>query len=188
MIERSYLWIDGPPQSGKTTFVERLLPSCRNELVLAARVVPAKTKKQAGPAKPTPETKRYETAGAIGSMLFRFAPGDPDAFWATDLVENYSTAIVFEGEPGDFVSPDLVVYVTRPLAEGQELLVKGPPGMRQADRENMAFMERVLSGVTRPGSPLSMNFRGSCPASGSSRAAAVGRSTPSTRASPPPPS
>lgn len=142
MIERAYIFVDGPPKSGKTTFVEHVLRAYRNELLLAARFVPAKKPKDAGPAKGNAETTRYQKAGAIGTMLFR-VPAEPDLFWTSDLVENYSRGIVVEGEVvEDILSPDLVVYVIRPLPES--LLVKGPRGPRQVDRESMDLMERVI--------------------------------------------
>jgi hypothetical protein len=146
MIEREYVWIDGPPASGKTTFIERLIVATRNELVLAARFVPAKTPKQSGPAKGNDETKRYADAGAIGTMLFRVpSQPDPDAFWSSEFIENYSRAIIIEGAVvEEILSPSLVVCVMCPLPEGESLLVKGARAPRRIDRDSMAITEQVL--------------------------------------------
>lgn len=143
MIERAYVWIDGPPGAGKTTLVERVIKGCR-EPVLAVRVVTASSKRQVGRARPTPETARFDAAGAVGSAVYRHAPGDPDAFWDSGVTECFSTAVVLEGAPADFVRPDLLVHVMRPLPEGRSLLTRGAPGPRQVDRERAALLEQFL--------------------------------------------
>lgn len=149
MIERAYIQIDGPPKGGKTTLVEHVLKTCKNELLLATRFLPAKRPKDAGPAKGNDETKRYQDAGAIGAMVFRVTanagPEDFESFWSSELIENYSRGIVIEGAVSEeVVAPDLVVFVIRPLSEGEALLVKGARAPRQIDREGMEIMERVL--------------------------------------------
>lgn len=127
MIERAYVQIDGPPKSGKTTFVELVLKACKNEVLLATRFLPGKKPKQAGPAKGNEETKRYQKAGAIGVMAFNIpanaGPEDFESFWSSELIENYSRGILVEGlVVEEIVVPDLVVFVMRPLPDGQPLL------------------------------------------------------------------
>jgi hypothetical protein len=54
---------------------------------------------------------------------FRFAPDvDDQAFWSTRFIDEFSKAIVIEGDLPDGVHPDLAVYVARPLPPGEPLV------------------------------------------------------------------
>lgn len=148
MIERAYLQVSGPPQAGKTTFIERLLAACRGELLLATRFLSVRKAKDGGPSKGNDETKRYEEAGAIGTMLFRVPPEpDPDAFWSSEFTENYSRGIVIEGEVvEDVVAPDVVVFVLRPLPDGPQLLEQKEV---DAGRASIGFVKAMEALVAR---------------------------------------
>ena len=72
-----------------------------------------------------PELRRYREAGTIRAALLTF-PGDADlsdSFFTTDLMMDYSQAVVLEGDsPLRFV--DLRVFVASLPAEGHRLFVR----------------------------------------------------------------
>ena len=127
MIERPYVWVDGPEGAGKTTLVERFLASSRGRLVMAARMIPAGTRAKLGEVRAgNDETRRYEAAGASHTLLTRYDPDldrvDNDPFWTTDFISDYSEAILFEGPLRTDFAPQLVVAVVPPLLEGVPLI------------------------------------------------------------------
>lgn len=128
--ERVYIWVDGPARAGKTTLVKRLLESNRSRDLMAARFQET-TSVRAPLEDPrgNVETEAYAAAGATNTLLYRFRPRQRDragqAFWDTLFIEDYSQGIVFEGKLHPDLHPDLVVYVTRPLAPGDSLLAQG---------------------------------------------------------------
>src|ERR1019366_6984873 len=69
------------------------------------------------------ELGRYRKAGASGVARYRFAGDDEDrdSFFSTDFMNDYSQAVLIEGDcPLEHV--DLVVFVAPPLATGTPLL------------------------------------------------------------------
>ncbi len=101
MIERAFVHVGGPPGSGKTTFIEAMLAGV-DALTLAARCMRDDTLTQAreGAPRTHPELRRYRQAGAASAAVYTF-PGQQsgtDDFFMTNLMMNYSQAIVLEGE------------------------------------------------------------------------------------------
>ena len=125
MRERAFVHVAGPPGSGKTTFIEAMLGVVEGPL-LAARCIRDDALRQARElaTKNHPELRRYKQAGAWDAALFAF-PGNligSDVFFVSELMMNYSTAVVLEGDnPVGFV--DLVVFVAPPPQPGEELFV-----------------------------------------------------------------
>ena len=127
MIDRAYIWVDGPTGVGKTTLVERSLQSNRSRLVMAARFVETDQVKQPSEDRPSDgDPDRYERAGAFHSMRYRYPPGEQGRaagdFFHTRFIEQYSEGIIFEGRRLPGMEADLFLFVTRPLPEGEELV------------------------------------------------------------------
>lgn len=126
MIERAFVHVGGPPGSGKTTFVEAMLAGA-DALTLAARCLRDDTLAQAreGVPRTHSELRRYRQAGAAGAAVLTF-PGKQsgtDDFFMTNLMTNYSQAVVLEGEsPLDYV--DLRVFVATAPARTEQLFVR----------------------------------------------------------------
>jgi hypothetical protein len=146
VIERALIHVAGPERSGKTAFIEAMLTSS-DGLVIAARCVRDDTLRQFRETTPGshPELRRYRGAGAIGAALLTF-PGDADlsdSFFTTDLMMDYSQAVVLEGDsPLRFV--DLRVFVAPPPAEGHQLFVRCTHERGRHARESTAALEQLL--------------------------------------------
>ena len=101
MRTRAAVHVAGPPQSGKTSLVEAMLCSV-DESILAARCIRDDSLRRPRESAPRadPELRRYRHAGAAGAGLFKF-PGDAsavDEFFSTELMTDYSEAVVLEGD------------------------------------------------------------------------------------------
>ncbi|MDA8070537.1 MAG: hypothetical protein M0Z82_02815 [Actinomycetota bacterium] len=126
MIERAFVQVGGPPGSGKTTFIEAMLAGA-GTLTLAARCLRDDTLAQARESAPRthPELRRYRQAGAADTALYTF-PGQQsgtDDFFMTNLMTDYSQAVVLEGDsPLDYV--DLRVFVAPAPARTEQLFVR----------------------------------------------------------------
>ena len=124
MRQRAFIHVAGSAGAGKTAFVEALLRSLGDE-VICVRAVADSTLRSPRETRPKshPELRRYRQAGASAVALYRFSPTEvtaTDAFFMTDIMEDYSTAVVIEGDcPLGFI--DLTVFVARPLPEGGSL-------------------------------------------------------------------
>jgi hypothetical protein len=92
-----------------------------------------------------PELQRYRKAGAEGAAVFSF-PGDEldsDAFYMSDLMQDYSHAVVLEGDnPLGFA--DLRVFVVPALPRGRRLLVRRKRDHAAAARREADALERLL--------------------------------------------
>lgn len=146
MRERALIHVGGPKGAGKTTFVEQILGGA-SEWVLAARCVRDDSLRKARESAPRshPELRRYREAGASGAAIFTFPEGDigSDAFFLTHLMEDYSQAVVLEGDsPLTFV--DLAVFVAPPLRQGESLLVRRQRDRAREERAKADAMERLL--------------------------------------------
>lgn len=146
MIDRAYIHVTGPEGSGKTTLVEAILgvfdgPAitvrCRRDDDLDESV-------ESAPARDA-ELRRYREAGASAAARFEFPAEqeDGDGFFCSDVMSDYSKAVLIEGEcPVDYV--DLEVFVAPPLSGGSALL-------RQTKRRSPAVaasaLEEILLGV-----------------------------------------
>ena len=95
-----------------------------------------------------PELRRYREAGADGVALFAF-PGAPtvtDDFFTTDLMVEYSRAVVLEGDsPLSYV--DLSVFIA-PTPNGRGRLFVRRSAPRSSRREQIADLERLLEAPT----------------------------------------
>jgi len=146
VIERAVIHVGGPAGSGKTTFIEAMLTGS-DALVIAARCVRDDTQRQFLETTPRshPELRRYHEAGAIAAALLTF-PGDADlsdSFFSTDLMMDYSQAVVLEGDnPLRFV--DLQVFVALPPAEGHQLFVHRTRERVRDKRDSTAALEQLL--------------------------------------------
>jgi len=115
-------------------------------LVIAARCAHDDTLRQFRETTPGthPELRRYREAGAIGAAMLTF-PGDSDLsddFFATDLLLNYSQAVVLEGDsPVRFV--DLRVFVAPPPVEDQQLFIRCAHEQGRSTRGSTA-LEQLL--------------------------------------------
>jgi hypothetical protein len=144
--ERALIHVAGPKGAGKTTFVEQILGGF-GDWILAARCVRDDSLRRARETAPKshPELRRYREAGASGAALFTFPEGDvgSDAFFTTHLMEDYSKAVVLEGEsPLDFV--DLAVFVAPPTLASESLLVRRKRDRAKEERAKADAMERLL--------------------------------------------
>jgi hypothetical protein len=144
--ERALIHVGGPKGAGKTAFIERVLGGA-GEWILAARCVRDDSLRQARETTPKshPEIRRYREAGATGAALFTFPESDigSDAFFLTHLMEDYSKAVLLEGDnPLGFV--DLAVFVAPPLSTGASLLVRHKRDRAEEERAKADAMERLL--------------------------------------------
>jgi hypothetical protein len=126
MRQRALIHVAGPEGAGKTTFIEAILGEA-DGFILAARCVRDDTLRRSREVstKTHPELRRYHAAGASGAALFSFPESEigSDAFFMTDLMEDYSEAAILEGDsPVPFV--DLAAFVAPPLPAGKTLLVR----------------------------------------------------------------
>ena len=126
MIERAFVHVGGPPGSGKTTFIEAILAGA-DAVTLVARCLRDDTLARAreGAPRTHPELRRYRQTGAAGAAVYTF-PGQQsstDDFFMTNLMMNYSQAVVLEGEsPLGYV--DLRVFVAPAPARTEKLFVR----------------------------------------------------------------
>jgi hypothetical protein len=144
--ERALIHIAGPEGAGKTTFAEAILCST-DGFVLAARCRRNDSLRRSRESNPKAhrELERYREAGASGTALFEFpqSEAETDAFFETDLMNDYSQAVLLEGDdPLGFV--DLAVFVAPPMSRGESLLVRRSRDRAQEERAKADAMERLL--------------------------------------------
>jgi len=123
--QRALVHVGGPPAAGKTTFVETVLAYAGQSVMIAARCRrdDALTKARESHPKTDLELGRYRSAGAVAVARYDFPGADDahDSFFMTGLMENYSDAVMLEGDR-PLVFADLMVYVVP--ASGGRLLVR----------------------------------------------------------------
>ncbi len=147
MRERALVHVGGPSGSDKTALVEAILAAADGP-VLAARCVRDDGLRRPRESSPRThvELRRYLQAGAYAAAVYAF-PGqvaDPISFYETDLMLNYSKAVILEGDdPLGFV--DLEVFVA-PVPNAREtLFVRRQEDVAAAQRARMDAWERTLS-------------------------------------------
>jgi hypothetical protein len=147
MIQRAIIHIDGPPGVGKTTIVERLLHRS-DDSVVVARCRRDDTRRHLREVSPKTdlELRRYCEAGASAAAAFTFPSEDlaaADEFFTSRLMEQYSRAVVVEGD-SPLGMADLRVHVVPPLGPGRTLLVRKLRDRAEEARDKAAAMERLL--------------------------------------------
>ena len=156
MISRGFVRIEGPPESGKTTLIERILNGNRSMFLCAARFDEDPAGKRSGEIREgDPHVDRFHAAGAAEAAALRFAPESgeslEDFFWTSDLMMGYFHGLLLEN-PG---SLDLywahTVFVVQPLDDGEELFERGPL------RVPRQFLESAL-GSAFPGIGMGNEF------------------------------
>lgn len=148
MRERALIHIAGPEGAGKTTFAEAILAGT-NGWLLAARCRRDDSLRRSRETNPKshPELRRYREAGSTGTALFEFPQSevDSDAFFETDLMGNYSQAVLLEGDsPLGFA--DLAVFVAPPLPAGRTLLARRRRDRAKEERDTSDALEKLLRG------------------------------------------
>ncbi len=141
MIRRALIHVAGPPNSGKTTLIERLL---ENELALATCVRGERIAGQRREHESAPrghrELRRYRESGASGVALYRFPRPDTEAFYESEVMADYSEAVFIEGDcPVEYV--DLSIFVAPVPRLGESLLrrvVRDQAAKRRASIERHA--------------------------------------------------
>lgn len=122
MIHRALIHVAGPPGAGKTTLIERLLDRrlAYASYVRGERVAELSREEESAPRE-HPELRRVRELGAGAVALYRFPCPDSEAFYCSDLMADYSEAVVIEGDcPVEWV--DLSVFVAPAPQPGESLL------------------------------------------------------------------
>jgi hypothetical protein len=121
---RPFIHVAGPSGAGKTALVEALLGAFTGPVICVRgqRDDRLREPKESAPARDA-ELGQYRKAGASGVARYRFggAEEDRDSFFSTDFMNDYSQAVVIEGDC-PLAYTDLVVFVAPPLAAGTSLL------------------------------------------------------------------
>ncbi len=146
MIYRPILHVAGPPLSGKTTFIEAVLRSLDADVICmrATRDESLRRPKERRP-RSHPESRRYRAAGASGVAVYSFpsAYADADTFYMTDFMQDYSTAVIIEGDrPLEWV--ELAAFVAPAPPPGSSLLHRVLRNHEAEHAESLAALERAL--------------------------------------------
>jgi hypothetical protein len=142
---RPIIHIAGPAGAGKTTLIERLLGA---EVAFAISVRAHREEKRRREGESAPgkhaELRRYRNAGASAVALYRFGAPDTDAFYSSEVMEEYSEAVFIEGDcPVEFA--DLSVFVAPPPARGKSLLERVVRDHSAAHKASIQQFERALA-------------------------------------------
>ncbi|MHB1500077.1 MAG: hypothetical protein ACYCYK_02720 [Candidatus Dormibacteria bacterium] len=145
MIERAFIHVGGCRQAGKSTLVEAVLLRS-HELVLVARCVeaPGHRRHESSPPRDH-ELKRYLAAGATDVARFSFRPGSGafEDFFDSELMSNFSDAVILEGDD-PLGACDLEVFVARAPQRGQSLFVRRADDAAAADRRQVGRWVSLL--------------------------------------------
>ena len=147
MRQRALVHVGGPPGAGKTTLVEAISADL-GPFVLAARCIRDDSLREPRETAPRahPELRRYREAGATGTALFAFPERDigSDAFFMTQLMEDYSEFAVLEGDNPLLGFVDLAVFVAPAPRPGQRLFVRRKRDRAREERAKADALERLL--------------------------------------------
>lgn len=147
MINRAYIHITGQPAAGKTSLVEALLHALPYDDLICVHVARDHSSRQPLESAPKndPHVKRYRSAGATSSALYRIPKRGSDIvddFFSSDIMSQYSGAVIAEGE-SPFAFRHLSAYVARVLPEGESLLVAGRSDEKARRKRELAEAERI---------------------------------------------
>ena len=146
MRERAIIHVAGPAGSGKTAFIEAVL-AATEALILAVRCIrdDSLAEPRESASRTHPELRRYRQAGAHGAALFAFPGTDIGSveFFMTDLMTNYSEAVVLEGD-NPLGNVDLRVFVAPAPEHGERLFVRPTRDPTSDGRAKAAAFERLL--------------------------------------------
>ncbi len=146
MRQRAIIHVAGPEGAGKTTLIETVLQRVDPPILVArCRRDDRLGEPEETSPRTEPELRRYLDAGAAGAALFSFpsAPFSTDDFFMTDLMVEYSRAVLLEGDsPLSYV--DLSVFVA-PTPQGRERLFVRRPIPRPSRRTQTAALERLFT-------------------------------------------
>ncbi len=122
MRARSVIHVDGPEGVGKTAFIERLIEAkLATTACIRAERAPQGRLAFVSQTKHDAELKRYRRAGSSTVGSYRFEVQDWDKFYGLAIMQEYSTAVLIEGDcPISHV--ELRVFIAPPPLEGQGLL------------------------------------------------------------------
>ena len=144
MRSRAIIHVTGQRGAGKTAFVEAVIRGIGGP-VLVARCVRDDTLRDTRETRPRShrELRRYRAAGASEVANFAFPGSDvgSDAFYMTRLMEEYSDAVIMEGDNPLGVA-DLTVCIASPPSRGERLLVRR--AARSSERARADEMRRLL--------------------------------------------
>ena len=90
------------------------------------------------------ELRRYREAGAADAILYRFPErhARDESFFLTEMMEDYSNAVILEGkEPVPYA--DVSVYVAEPPDDGGSLLVRETRDRAREQKEKLDAMEHL---------------------------------------------
>jgi hypothetical protein len=146
LTSRVYIHVAGPPGAGKTTLIETFLQTSAFSILVARgrgndRLRRARETSPRGDV----ELRRYRRAGATGAAVFSFPPNGAslDDFFETDLMQDYSEAVVIEGDaPPRF--GEVIVYVAPPLAREASLFVRVQRDRAAEERAKVAALRGLL--------------------------------------------
>jgi molybdopterin-guanine dinucleotide biosynthesis protein len=145
-MQRAYLHVAGPAGSGKTALIDALLRHLDADM-LAARCVRNDTLREPRESAPRgdPELTRYRAAGASRAARYAFPPDETmhDAFFATDLMAEYSEAVVIEGD-SPLAFTHLSVFVAPAPRAGGRLYVRRKHDRAKEERAKARAWERLL--------------------------------------------
>ncbi len=166
-MERAYIHIAGPSRAGKTTLIERLLEFSPSTLLVARCSAKDDLEDYVETrAKNDAELARYSKAGAAAVARYRFEPGleRTDAFWETELMQEWSEAVLFEGDLA-IEWADLAVYVTRPLPARKTLVRRALVDKSQIHEQKLKWLENLSERPDGVEEFFSLMFRHSAMAS-----------------------
>jgi hypothetical protein len=146
VISRAYIHVAGPPGAGKTTLIETFLQTSTFSVLVARgrRDDRLRRSRETSP-RADDELRRYRRAGATGAAVFTFPPNEAslDDFFETDLMQNYSEAVVIEGDaPPRF--GEVTVYVAPPLPDETSLFVRVQRDRAAEERARVTALRRLL--------------------------------------------
>ncbi len=138
MRQRALVHVSGPAGVGKTVFIERVL-GARVGISLCVRAV-----KGGAGSRVDVERARYRSAGAHAAARYEFDEPDVEAFFTSNVMENYSEVVFVEGDsPVDFV--DLAVFVA-PISLEEPTILR-----RELREPGSARLRAIDEIVRRPG-------------------------------------